>query len=256
MVNDLSTSTRARSGPDDSDRGWITVRAVDRLDSGSGSGVGVAIRLHGCPLRCQACRGHGDSIGGQRIEVETLVGRVAASLPFIALTGGAVTVGGGEPLAQAPAVAALFRRCRDLGIATVLDTTGDGSPFSAQGLLYLSDRVVLDVTGRDAATLFGRPEIPGVAFARRVAARGTPLWLRLTLIPGLTDRPSQLDAIARFAAELGTVEQIRVVAPQPLDAADLLRGCRWSKLRTAAAPTVAELGAARARFRQHGLRAA
>ena len=37
------------------------------------------------------------------------------------------------------------------------------------------------------------------------------MWFRFVLVPGLTDDPAIIDGIARFAAELKTVERIEVL---------------------------------------------
>jgi pyruvate formate lyase activating enzyme len=52
---------------------------------------------------------------------------------------------------------------------------------------------------------------PTLEFGRRLAARRRPIWLRFVLVPGLTDDPGDISSIARFAAELGTVERVEVL---------------------------------------------
>jgi pyruvate formate lyase activating enzyme len=52
---------------------------------------------------------------------------------------------------------------------------------------------------------------PTLRFARRVAERGIPLWIRFVLVPGLTDDPANVEGIARFAAQLATVERVEVL---------------------------------------------
>ena len=52
---------------------------------------------------------------------------------------------------------------------------------------------------------------PTLEFARRLAARRRPIWLRFVLVPGLTDDPENLAGIAEFAAGLGNVERVDVL---------------------------------------------
>ena len=52
---------------------------------------------------------------------------------------------------------------------------------------------------------------PTLEFARRLAARSRPIWLRFVLVPGLTDDPDDIAQIARFAAGLGNVERVDVL---------------------------------------------
>jgi pyruvate formate lyase activating enzyme len=48
-------------------------------------------------------------------------------------------------------------------------------------------------------------------FARRLAARKRPMWLRYVLVPGWTDDPETIAQLARFAAGLGNVERVDVL---------------------------------------------
>ena len=52
---------------------------------------------------------------------------------------------------------------------------------------------------------------PTLAFARRLAARRRPIWVRFVLIPGVTDDPGEITGIAQFAAGLGNVERVDVL---------------------------------------------
>ena len=52
---------------------------------------------------------------------------------------------------------------------------------------------------------------PTHAFARRLADRRQPIWVRFVLVPGLTDDPDDIARIAAFAASLGTVQRVDVL---------------------------------------------
>jgi pyruvate formate lyase activating enzyme len=74
--------------------------------------------------------------------------------------------------------------------------------------------VLLDIKSWDRTLyrrLTGRDVHPTLAFARRLAGRGTPVWVRFVLVPGLTDEPDNVAGVARFAAGLGNVERVDVL---------------------------------------------
>ena len=50
-----------------------------------------------------------------------------------------------------------------------------------------------------------------IAFARRLAALKRPMWLRYVLVPGLTDIPEEMEALAQFGASLGVVERVEIL---------------------------------------------
>jgi pyruvate formate lyase activating enzyme len=52
---------------------------------------------------------------------------------------------------------------------------------------------------------------PTLAFARRLAARRRPIWVRYVLVPGLTDDLEDIAKTAAFAGELGNVERVDVL---------------------------------------------
>jgi pyruvate formate lyase activating enzyme len=52
---------------------------------------------------------------------------------------------------------------------------------------------------------------PTLEFARRLAARRRPVWLRYVLVPGLTDDLDDIAKLAGFAGDLGNVERVDVL---------------------------------------------
>lgn len=77
----------------------------------------VFVRLTGCPLRCGYCDTAYAFSGGEWLEQEQILDKVAA------LGARHVTVTGGEPLAQKPCIALLTQLC-DAGYSVSLETSG------------------------------------------------------------------------------------------------------------------------------------
>lgn len=180
------------------------------------------IFLQGCPHRCQFCCNPDTwafgSKAGRETSVEEIAGRARRLQPYLE-RGGGVTVSGGEPLAQAPFVRSLFKRLHeaDLRIHTAIDTTGCGVGPEQDWFSVLSetDLVLLCPKSFDPqmyATLTGgsRQEHM-VRFAQEARARGVEVWLRYVLIPGMTDRPEDLAAIASFCREFPNVSVVDVL---------------------------------------------
>ena len=111
-----SHSTHARSTHP------VTLRITEIFLSlqGESSSVGlptVFVRLTGCPLRCQYCDTAYAFSGGELRSVEDIVAQV------VDYGVGAVTVTGGEPLAQANCLPLLEKLC-DRGYRVSLETSG------------------------------------------------------------------------------------------------------------------------------------
>jgi pyruvate formate lyase activating enzyme len=128
--------------------------------------------------------------------------------------GGGFTLSGGEPLMQHRFAVKLFTAARGLGIHTTLDTNGYYGARLTDDEIGLIDLVMLDLKTSDPERhkrLTGMDVGPTLEFARRLAARGRPIWIRYVLVPGLTDDADDIGATARFAAGLGNVERVDVL---------------------------------------------
>jgi len=129
-------------------------------------------------------------------------------------SGGGVTISGGEALMQPAFVGRVLRGAKELGLHTALDTSGYLGRHASDALLDDVDLVLLDVKSGDPDTyrrVTGRELAPTLEFGRRLADRGTEIWIRFVLVPGLTDDMEDLAKTAEFAAGLGNVERVEVL---------------------------------------------
>jgi pyruvate formate lyase activating enzyme len=128
--------------------------------------------------------------------------------------GGGFTLSGGEPLMQDRFVVKLFHAARAMGIHTALDTNGSlGSRLTDEELDAI-DLVLLDIKCWDPQrhqNLTGMEVGPVLDFARRLASRKRPVWLRYVLVSTLTDRTEDIAHLATFAAELGNVQRVDIL---------------------------------------------
>jgi pyruvate formate lyase activating enzyme len=194
--------------------GWV--HSWDLSTGVDGPGTRFVVFLSGCPLRCLYC--HNPDTWCKRDGTETELEELAALMrryrPFIGAAGGGFTVSGGEPLQQPAFTRALLEAARDAGLYTALDTSGFLGRRADDALLDACDLVLLDIkagTDETHRQITRRPLAPTLEFAERLAARGTPVWVRYVLVPGLTDDPSEVDRVAAFAAGLGNVERVDVL---------------------------------------------
>ena len=127
---------------------------------------------------------------------------------------GGFTLSGGEALMQDRFAVKLFAAARGMGIHTALDTNGYYGERLSDAELEVVDLVLLDLKGWDPErhrTLTGMEVAPTLAFARRLAGLGKPVWVRFVLVPGLTDDPDDVRQIAAFAAALGNVKRVDIL---------------------------------------------
>jgi pyruvate formate lyase activating enzyme len=181
-----------------------------------GPGVRAVAWTAGCIWRCRYCHNPDtwNMKNGIPVTVEKATEELRKYRYGLKLMSGGLTISGGEPLFQHRFVLNLFRAAKSMGIHTALDTNGYlGDRLSEEDLKSV-DLVLLDIKTWDPERhhrLTGMDVAPVLAFARRLAARNKPVWLRFVLVPGLTDDAVDIDHIAAFAAGLGNVERVDVL---------------------------------------------
>ena len=191
---------------------WELVTGLD------GPGTRLTVFLSGCVLRCQYC--HNPDTwrlsDGRLTTLDELMDRIARRAAALKVMHGGVTLSGGEPLIQRPFVTNVLRRCKELGLHTALDTSGFLGMRATDELLDAVDLVLLDVKAglpETYRTVTGRELAPTLRFGRRLRDRGTPIWIRYVLVPGLTDGEDDVRIVADYAASLGEVVQRVEVLP-------------------------------------------
>jgi pyruvate formate lyase activating enzyme len=202
-----------------------SVHSFDVSTGVDGPGTRFVAFLAGCPLRCLYCHSPDTWYrrSGRTMSVDMLMTEVRRYERFIKVAGGGMTLSGGEPLQQPAFTAAVLRRCKDLGLHTALDTSGFLGERADDALLNATDLVLLDIKSADPdsyrrVTRTGRLA-PTVRFAHRLADRGTPVWIRFVLVPGLTDDIDNVAGIADIVAGLDGVERVEVLPFHRLGAA-------------------------------------
>ncbi len=241
---------------------WELVTAVD------GPGTRLTVFLSGCPLRCLYCH-NPDTLAmkdGKPVTADEVLARIRRYRPVFRATGGGLTLSGGEVLMQPAFAARLLRGAAQMGVHTCLDTSGYLGVNATDEMLDDTDLILLDVKSGDPDTyrmVTGRTLEPTLRFGRRVAERGihgkrTEVWIRYVLVPGLTDAPASIDAVARYAVELneirpGTVSRIEVLPFHQMGRDKWQALGMTYELADTPPPTPEATEAARARFRACGL---
>jgi pyruvate formate lyase activating enzyme len=193
-----------------------SVHSWDLSTGVDGPGTRFVVFTAGCLLRCVYCHNPDtwSERNGRRMSAAEVLAQAARYRKFISAAGGGLTVSGGEPLLQPAFTRAILTGAKELGLHTALDTSGYLGTRADDELLDATDLVLLDIKSFDPAIarrVTGRSIAPTLAFARRLAARHQPVWVRFVLVPGWTDDPGNVAALAGFTASLGNVERVDVL---------------------------------------------
>lgn len=244
--------TTARTGVTGSIHSWDISTGVD------GPGTRFVVFTSGCPLRCLYC--HNPETwrmrDGHRTSVDDLMTEITKYRRFIEVSGGGVTVSGGEPLLQPAFTAEILHRAKQWGLHTALDTSGYLGARATDTLLADVDLVLLDIKSWDPGRyrrLTGGEITPTLTFARRLSDMGKTMWVRFVLVPGLTDDLADIDHIASFVATLDTVERVDVLPFHTLGTSKYTALGLSFPLAGTPAPDQELVNRVRATFAHHGI---
>ncbi len=181
-----------------------------------GPGLRFVGFLTGCPLRCQYCHNPDTwhKYNGHPVSVARSMQQIGKYAEVLKVCGGGVTISGGEPVLQREYLTRIFRRCKQLGLHTCLDTSGRlGERLTDQELMDI-DLTLLDIKSGDPAIyekVTHQPLQPTLNYARRLSALKRPIWIRFVLVPGLTDSHDNVEKVADICAALASVERVEIL---------------------------------------------
>ena len=181
-----------------------------------GPGIRFVGFLTGCLLRCKFCHNPDTwhKRNGHPVPVSRAMRQIGKYAKVLKISGGGITLSGGEPMVQHAFVTQIFRRCKALGLHTAIETSGRlGDRFSDAELQDI-DLAILDIKGGDPETferVCGQPLGPTAEFARRLSALGRPAWIRFVLVPGLTDGHDNVEKLAELVAGMKNVERVEIL---------------------------------------------
>lgn len=198
-------------------RYYAKVHSIESFGTVDGPGIRFVLFLQGCHLQCKYChnRDTWDINGGEYKSVDEIVEKINRYKNYIIPSGGGVTVTGGEPLIQASFVLELFKKLKENGIHTCVDTSGmfaltDG----IKEVLKYTDLVLLDIKHIDdekCKELVGVSNKKELEFARYLSDNNIKMWIRQVLVPGYTDDRQDLLKLKNFLSTLKTVEKIQIL---------------------------------------------
>jgi pyruvate formate lyase activating enzyme len=209
-----------------------------------------------CGACVEACPAGARQLIGTETTVADVVAEVLRDRLFFEESGGGVTFSGGEPLSQLPLLGGLLAACRSHGVHTAVDTCGFAPRGALLGLVPLVDLFLFDVKLADDArhrAATGLPSAPILANLRALVAAHPEVWIRVPIVPGYTDRPADVEAIATLVAGLPRPCPVSLLPYHATGAAKARRLGRPSPLEALASPPAEHLETLAGLFRERGL---
>ena len=214
-LGDGVADTDVRSALKTGDLGFLhsftTGSAVD------GPGIRLVAWTTSCMFRCQYCHNPDTWTlkNGIPVPLNRAVDEVQKYAHGLVAMQGGFTLSGGEPLMQDRFAARLFSAVKKMGVHTAIETNGYYGERMSDAELQDIDLVILDMK---AFTRAQHERVTGgmhnedvLELCNRLAELKRPMWLRYVLVPGLTDIPEEMEAVANFGASLGVVGRAEIL---------------------------------------------
>lgn len=197
------------------------IHSTESFGAADGPGVRFIVFMQGCHMRCRYC--HNPDTwkmdGGDEVTADEILKRALRFKPYWGKYGG-ITISGGEPLLQIDFVIELFKKAKELGINTCIDTAGNPftkeEPFFSkfEELMKYTDLLLLDLkeinpTRHKDLTGFDNSNI--IEMAKYLSEINKPVWIRHVLVPEHSDFDEDLDALGDFIDTLSNVDRVEIL---------------------------------------------
>jgi len=196
--------------PNGSARDTLTGR-IDGLD-----------KCHLCLACAEVCPAGAIEVVGREMTVDQVLTVVEKDRVFYEVSGGGMTLSGGEPMAQFEFTRDILAAARRRGISTCVETCGAGPKEQLIDVVPLVDLFLWDVKDTDSdrhERMTGSCAGPLLENLRAVDAAGASTVLRCIMIAGLNMTESHLDAVAALYGELSNCRGVELLPYHPFGTA-------------------------------------
>lgn len=161
-----------------------------------------------CGKCTEACYAEALRFSSRTVSLADIEKEIVQDIPYYNLSGGGVTISGGEVFCQSEFCEAIVDLCKEKGIGVAVETNMHHPFEKIEPILKKLDFVMLDVKLFDTEahkryTGVGNELI--LENIKKLDKLGIPMIIRTPLIPGITDTLDNLTAISKFVSSLKNV---------------------------------------------------
>lgn len=255
------------------------VFSIKKYSLHDGPGIRSTVFLKGCPLSCWWCHNPEsqrpdpepvacqedrpfsafagtDGHVGRIMSVRDVIDEVKKDELFYDESGGGVTFSGGEPLMQPDFLVSLLQAAKRYDFHTAVDTSGFASAEVLQCVMPLTDLFLYDLKLMEDAAhrqYVGTPVAPVLENLDSLSQSGARVKVRVPIVPGITDTPENLEAIAGFLVARPALRDMAILALNHLGDQKYKRLNMENRIAGLAAPTGERMSALQAFFMDKGL---
>jgi len=163
--------------------------------------VDRSINCNGCRNCEKACCNKALKIAGEKVKISELYSYVEEDRTFYDISGGGVTLGGGEVTAQAESARSLLMTCKRGGINTAIETCGYVKLENLLKIAEFTDTFLIDIKHMDPEM---HMKYTGVRNERildnikELLERRYNVKVRMPMLKGINDYKEEIEAVIEF----------------------------------------------------------
>ena len=194
------------------------IHSFESFGAVDGPGIRFVVFFQGCSLRCKYCHNRDTWAinAGKEYTTTELIAKISRYKNYFTVSGGGVTLSGGEPLLQQDFLLDLLPKLKEQKIHVAIDTSGS-FPLTdkIKQIIYLADLFLLDIKCINddiCKDLVGVSNKLELEFAKYLSNIGKDVWIRQVLVPGITDHEEDLLMLKDFLSTLKNVKKVEILA--------------------------------------------
>ena len=194
------------------------IHSFETFGAVDGPGIRFVVFFQGCGLRCKYCHNRDTWAVNTGIEYtsDELVAKILRYKNYFTVSGGGVTLSGGEPLLQQDFLLELLPKLKKHNINIAIDTSGNFHiTDKLKRIIDLTDLFLLDIKciNNDVCKyLVGVSNELELEFAKYLNNINKSMWIRQVIVPGVTDNENDLLKLKDFLSTLNNVKKIELLA--------------------------------------------
>lgn len=174
---------------------------IHRIEAGGRHLIDRNRTCVGCRACEEACIPRALSIAGEKRTISDLMKVILEDMDFYRMSGGGVTLGGGEVSAQPEAAKALLAACHQENIHTAIETCGYMKPETLKFLAEDVDLFLYDIKAVDSGQHYQWTGVQNEAILENLKwllSHHKNVRIRMPLLHGINDDPDQMEGLIRL----------------------------------------------------------
>jgi glycyl-radical enzyme activating protein len=168
----------------------------------------------GCGKCASVCNAEALEIVGRGVSVDEVTEEVMKDTEFYRMSGGGLTLSGGEPLLQPEGCFELLERCKEKGIGTAVDTAGNVAWASFARILPVTDYILYDIKTLDEARHKKACGVSNRAILRNLLNlkdSDVKVIVRVPLVGGINDTKEEIEEIVELVSAFDNLHKVELL---------------------------------------------